>query len=233
MFKLRYLFKVLIIFIVMFGIRYIIEYQKNNANQEHTIIEKQNIITDKKKNINISNYFSTIVDNLANYFYTPKTKLPNVINKQIHKTTETFVLSGTSKTYKNKNNTSNIEDYETIDNTKNRSKKPENNITNNKTEETIQIFKDIKPFKTSSLYKNNCASCHGKTGTGFHRTNDKFRKLVGSTLTRLNEKYIYSILFDYKDDIIENVEMNLATKKLSNTDIKNLSIEISKFKNNF
>lgn len=73
-------------------------------------------------------------------------------------------------------------------------------------------------FKVTKMYKSNCAPCHGASGEGN----------FGSKLIGLSEEYILEKLLEYKtneEDIhIETIE------NLSEEDIKQLTEEISQFK---
>ena len=231
--------KILIIiastYIIMFGIRYIIEYSQNkNASSITKIINKSISIEEKPSFIDT---FKTWFDDLEKSFVEENSPSidKNYSNNKKQQQNQTFVLSGAAQVYKktkmntikaenNTNNTNNIVDNTNVINDANFDKE-----TSNIVHKPIDVLKKIKPFKISTLYKYNCASCHGKTGNGFH----KDRKLIGPPLVGLEKEYIYSRLFDYQDNTIDNEDMNNAVEELSESDIENLAIEISKFKNNF
>jgi cytochrome c553 len=73
-------------------------------------------------------------------------------------------------------------------------------------------------FKVTKMYKSNCAPCHGASGEGN----------FGSKLIGLSEEYILKKLLEYKTN--EEAIHVETIKNLSEEDIKQLTEEISQFK---
>jgi len=74
-------------------------------------------------------------------------------------------------------------------------------------------------FKVSSMYKSNCAPCHGASGEGS----------VGSKLIGLNKDELLAKLLEYKAN---EEEMHMAVfEYLSDEDLENLAEEIGEFAN--
>jgi len=74
-------------------------------------------------------------------------------------------------------------------------------------------------FKVSSMYKSNCAPCHGASGEGS----------VGSKLIGINKDDLLAKLLEYKAN---EEEMHMAVfEYLSDDDLENLAKEIGEFAN--
>ncbi len=79
---------------------------------------------------------------------------------------------------------------------------------------------NIAAFNTSPLYKKSCASCHGNIGEG----------IIGPKLIGKKEEYILNSLEDFKSGKRKNYVMYGLLGNMSDEQLKDLSKEISTFK---
>ncbi len=74
-------------------------------------------------------------------------------------------------------------------------------------------------FKTSSLYTQNCSSCHGKIGEG----------VIGPKLMGRTKKFILTNLKEFKSGVKKNYVMYGLLQNLTKEQLNKLATEISTF----
>ena len=79
---------------------------------------------------------------------------------------------------------------------------------------------NIAAFKTSTLYKKSCASCHGNIGQG----------IIGPKIIGRDKAYLLSALKDFKSGKRKNYVMYGLLSNLDDTKIEELASEIATFK---
>ena len=79
---------------------------------------------------------------------------------------------------------------------------------------------NIAAFKTSTLYKKSCASCHGNIGQG----------IIGPKIIGRDKAYLLSALKDFKSGKRKNYVMYGLLSNLDDAKIEELASEIAKFK---
>ncbi len=79
---------------------------------------------------------------------------------------------------------------------------------------------NIGAFKTSTLYKKSCASCHGNIGQG----------IIGPKLIGQDKEYILKALKDFKSGKRKNYVMYGLLGNLNDSQLEELANEISTFK---
>ncbi len=79
---------------------------------------------------------------------------------------------------------------------------------------------NIAAFKTSTLYKKSCASCHGNIGEG----------IIGPKLIGKDKEYILNALKDFKSGKRKNYVMYGLLGNLDDSQIEELADEIATFK---
>ena len=92
------------------------------------------------------------------------------------------------------------------------------------TAEKLKALKEkagnIAAFKTSPLYKKNCASCHGNVGEG----------IIGPKLLGRDKNYILTALKDFKSGKRKNYVMYGLLGHLDDKQLDDLASEIATFK---
>ncbi len=79
---------------------------------------------------------------------------------------------------------------------------------------------NLAAFKTSPLYKKNCASCHGNVGEG----------IIGPKLIGKDKDYILTALKDFKSGKRKNYVMYGLLGNLNDKQLEDLAAEIATFK---
>ena len=79
---------------------------------------------------------------------------------------------------------------------------------------------NISAFKTSTLYKKSCASCHGNIGEG----------IIGPKLIGKEKEYLLNALKDFKSGKRKNYVMYGLLGNLDDSQIEELAGEIATFK---
>ncbi len=79
---------------------------------------------------------------------------------------------------------------------------------------------NIAAFKTSTLYKKSCASCHGNIGQG----------IIGPKLIGKDKAYLLKALKDFKSGKRKNYVMYGLLSNLDDAKIEELASEIATFK---
>ncbi len=79
---------------------------------------------------------------------------------------------------------------------------------------------NIAAFKTSTLYKKSCSSCHGNIGQG----------IIGPKLIGRDKAYLLSALKDFKSGKRKNYVMYGLLGNLDDAKIEELASEIATFK---
>lgn len=79
---------------------------------------------------------------------------------------------------------------------------------------------NIAAFKTSTLYKKSCASCHGNIGQG----------IIGPKIIGRDKAYLLSALKDFKSGKRKNYVMYGLLSNLDDAKIEELASEIATFK---
>ena len=79
---------------------------------------------------------------------------------------------------------------------------------------------NIAAFKTSTLYKKSCASCHGNIGQG----------IIGPKIIGRDKAYLLSALKDFKSGKRKNYVMYGLLSNLDDAKIEELANEIATFK---
>ncbi len=79
---------------------------------------------------------------------------------------------------------------------------------------------NIAAFKTSTLYKKSCSSCHGNIGEG----------IIGPKLIGRDKAYLLSALKDFKSGKRKNYVMYGLLGNLDDAKIEELASEIATFK---
>ncbi len=79
---------------------------------------------------------------------------------------------------------------------------------------------NLAAFKTSTLYKKSCASCHGNVGEG----------IIGSKLIGKDKEYLLTALKDFKSGKRKNYVMYGLLGNLEDKQLEELASEIATFK---